>query len=84
MEAVVSDPIKYCRQIDSVIKKNIHLLKEDNHEDLDIRSLVSFNSRLVIADSRLFLEALRNELGGEIIVDSSIGSFLYYGIESVY
>lgn len=80
----VNDPINYCRQIDSVVKKNIHLLKEGNPENIDIRSLVSFNNRLVIANSKLFLEAMRSELGGEIIVDSSIGSFLYYGSEETY
>ncbi len=78
MEEVIYDELYQCHQIGTVVKKNIHVLRESN-PDIDIRSLVAFNNRLIISQSKIFLEAVKSEIGGEIIEDSKIGTFLYYG-----
>jgi hypothetical protein len=54
-------------------------LNECNPEDNEISSLVGFNNRLLISDCKAFLEAVKGEIGGEILEDSKIGKFLYYG-----
>jgi len=55
------------------------LLNECNPEEIDIQTLVGFNNRIVLSDCKAFLEAVKSEIGGEIIEDSKIGPFLYYG-----
>lgn len=79
MEPITYEEVKQYHQIGEIVKKNLYLLKEGNTDDIDFRSLVAFNNRLVISESKSFLEALKRELGGEIIEDSKIGTFLYYG-----
>lgn len=75
----LASPTKY-RQISKSIKNNIHLLKKiDPNSTQDIRSLVGFNNHLIISMSREFLEAIKDEIGGEIMDDPEIGHFLYYG-----
>ena len=81
MEEVVNDTLNHYHYIGTVVKKNLRLLTESNSGDLDIKSLVAFNNHLIISESKLFLEAVKSDLGGEIIEDSKIGTFLYYGNE---
>ena len=79
MESLSDDIMDKCQMVTASIKKNLHLLNVSNPEQFDVRSLVGFNNRIVLSNSKAFLEAVRNEIGGEIIEDSHIGSFLYYG-----
>jgi hypothetical protein len=66
-------------QLTESVEKNLHFLNRCNPKEIDINSLISFNNRLLISDCKVFLEAVKKEIGGEIIEDSKIGSFLYYG-----
>ena len=59
-----------------VIRKNEYLLSKSNKE-LE-KKLYNYTSRAVISDNLDFLEAIWKEMGGEIINDKSIGSFLYF------
>ncbi len=69
---------KYHHLTESV-NKNLHFLNRCNPKEIDITSLISFNNRLLISDCKAFLEAVKSDIGGEIIEDAMIGSFLYYG-----
>ena len=58
------------------IEKNKHLL---DNQDADKVSFVpfGFNNRVIISNNMSFLEAMHHDLGGEIIADKTIGSFLH-------
>ena len=71
--------IDRCHQVTKSVKKNLHLLNECNPEEIDINSLVGFNNRVILSDCKAFLEAIKKEIGGEIMEDSKIGPCLYYG-----
>ena len=59
-----------------VIRKNEHLLESSN---VGVKKKkYDYSSRLVIADNVEFLEAIRKEMGGELIINKSIGNFLYF------
>jgi len=60
-----------CHQVTESVKSNT--------DETDISNLVGFNNRVVLSNCKPFLEAVKNEIGGEIIEDSIIGTFLYYG-----
>ena len=79
MERNQKDVLELYQQVTESVKNNLHLINVCNPEQVEIESLVRFNSRIVLSDCKAFLEAIRNEIGGEIIDDSQIGSFLYYG-----
>ncbi len=79
MKENTEDIIARCHQVTKSVKRNLHLLENTNPESLDIFSLVGFNSRVVLSGQKAFLEAVKKEIGGEIIEDSDIGPFLYYG-----
>lgn len=81
MESLPDDILDKCELVTASVKKNLYLLNVCNPEEVDIASLVAFNNRLVLSDCKAFLEAVRSDVGGEIIEDSQIGSFLYYGHE---
>jgi len=68
-------------QVTESVKNNLHFLNISNATETDISNLVGFNSRIVLSNCQPFLEAVRNEIGGEILEDSVIGTFLYYGEE---
>jgi len=51
----------------------------DTSKDEKGKKTYDFNSRVVISESLEFLEAIRNEVGGEIINSKTIGAFLYLG-----
>jgi len=68
-----------CHQVTESVKNNLHLLNVSNTDETDISNLVGFNNRVVLSNCKPFLEAVKNEIGGEIIEDSIIGTFLYYG-----
>lgn len=65
--------------VNTSVRKNLHLLNVCNPENVDIESLIRFNSRIILSDCVAFLEAVKNDIGGEIIEDSTLGPFLYYG-----
>jgi hypothetical protein len=67
------------QQISDSVKRNLHLLNEGKFEKTEISAKVGYNRRIVISDCREFLEAIKVEIGGEIMEDSKIGQFLYYG-----
>ncbi|HEY4786240.1 MAG TPA: hypothetical protein VIH57_09325 [Bacteroidales bacterium] len=71
--------IELYHKVTESIKKNLHLLDECDPARDDIDSLVGFNNRIVLSGCKAFLEAVKSEIGGEIIDDSRIGTFLYYG-----
>jgi hypothetical protein len=79
MEPLPDDILDKCHLVTASVKKNLHLLNVCSPEEFDIESLVGFNNRIVLSDSKAFLEAVRSDIGGEIIEDSEIGPFLYYG-----
>ncbi|HEX3008179.1 MAG TPA: hypothetical protein VHO90_11260 [Bacteroidales bacterium] len=63
-------------QVIGSIEKNSHLLNESD-------DFYKFNNRLLISNSRAFLHAVKEDIGGEIIVDTAIGPFLYFGDETM-
>ena len=73
------DMVEKVHQVTESVKKNLHFLTESNPDVVDISSLVGFNKRIVLSDCKPFLEAIKKEIGGEILEDSKIGPFLYYG-----
>lgn len=73
------DILSRCHQVTESVKRNLHLLENTNPKTVEIFSLVSFNSRIVLSGQKDFLEAVKKEIGGEIIDDTTIGPFLYYG-----
>jgi hypothetical protein len=79
MQQQPSDILGKYHEVTKSVKKNLHLLNECNPEEIDISSLVGFNNRIVLSDCKVFLEAIKGEIGGEIMEDSIIGPFLYYG-----
>lgn len=81
MEPHSDDILNKCQIVTASIKKNLHLLNVSNPDEIDIDSLVAFNNRIVLSACMEFLEAVRKDVGGEIIEDSYIGSFLYFGDE---
>lgn len=62
---------EYDQVIDS-IQKHYYLLEKNNNH-------YKFNNRLLLSDSPEFLKAVRADIGGELIIDNSIGAFLYFG-----
>lgn len=58
------------------ISKNKYLL---DNADADSISFMPFgyNNRVIISNNQRFLQAMQNDLGGEIIHDNTIGSFLH-------
>ena len=60
-----------------VIDKNEHIIVGSSIEEPMIKPY-AFNSRVVIAKDINFLEAIRKDMGGELIITSKIGPFLYF------
>jgi len=79
MKRKPNDSFAIYHHVTESVKKHLHFLNECNPEDNEISSLVGFNNRLIISDCKAFLEAIKSEIGGEILEDSKIGKFLYYG-----
>jgi len=75
----LNDSLDKCHKVTVSVKKNLYLINTCNPEEIDIESMVGFNNRIVLSDCKAFLEAVKGEIGGEIIEDSNIGPFLYYG-----
>lgn len=59
-----------------VIRKNEYLLEGVSGYDIG-KLKYDFTRRVVISDNIKFLETIRDEIGGELINDKSIGTFLY-------
>jgi hypothetical protein len=51
----------------------------DSSKNENGKKTYNFNSHVVISESIDFLEAIRKEVGGEIINSKTIGAFLYLG-----
>jgi hypothetical protein len=79
MKEQSNDFIDRCQQVSDSVKKNLHLLKSEDIQNYEYTSLVRFNSRIILSDNKEFLEAVKTEIGGEIIEDSHIGLYLFYG-----
>ena len=60
-----------------VIDKNEHIIVGTSKEEAMIKPY-AFNSRVVIAKDINFLEAIRKDIGGELIITKNIGPFLYF------
>jgi hypothetical protein len=59
-----------------VIQKNKNIITSTTDAEAG-KKTYCYNSRVVISESIDFLEAIRKELGGEIINSKAIGAFLY-------
>lgn len=79
MKSINETTISHFHHVTESVQKHLHLIRECNPGNIDINTLVGFNNRLIISNCSAFLEAVKNEIGGEIINDSNIGTFLYYG-----
>lgn len=62
-------------QVIGSIQKNFHLIEGSGN-------FYKFNNRVLLSNCSEFLNAVKSDIGGELIVDSSIGSFLYFGDEN--
>lgn len=74
---MVKDSENVMQEYDQVIEsiqKNYYLLEKSNN-------YYKFNNRLLISNSNEFLNAVKSDIGGELIVDTAIGPFLYFGNE---
>ena len=60
-----------------VIAEKEHLLEQTKINGV-IKKTYDFKSKLVISDNIVFLDAIRKEIGGELIVIKTVGSFLYF------
>jgi hypothetical protein len=58
------------------ISKNKYLLDSNETENISFMPF-GYNNRVIISNNQLFLQAMQNDLGGEIIHDNTIGSFLH-------
>lgn len=73
--------IEYNAVIDS-IQKNYFIL-EDNTSNKNGNQYYKFNNRILLSNNREFLDAVKSDIGGEVILDSSIGPFLFFGENSI-
>jgi len=71
---------KYKKVIESILK-NIHLLDCNTSTEKDYGYKFGFNSHIIISECLEFLKAVSRDIGGEILIDSIVGHFLYYGDE---
>lgn len=69
--------IKHIDLLIEVIRKNEHLIVEPS-DNATRKKTYAFNSRVIMADNIDFLEAIRKDMGGELIISKNIGSFLYF------
>ena len=60
-----------------VIEKNEHIVIGSLIEE-PMKKPYAFNSRVLIAKDINFLEAIRKDMGGELIITNKIGPFLYF------
>ena len=58
------------------ISKNKYLLDSNETDNISFMPF-GYNNRVIISNNQLFLQAMQNDLGGEIIHDNTIGSFLH-------
>jgi hypothetical protein len=65
-------------KVSESIERNFHILENSK---VDYKNKISYNGNLLLSDCMEFLEAVKNEIGGEIIKDPAIGTFLYYNNE---
>jgi hypothetical protein len=75
---MMKDAVKGTDEYDQVIEsiqKNFYLLEGSNN-------YYKFNNRLLLSNSQEFLEAVKSDIGGEMVEDKAIGSFLYFGDEN--
>lgn len=61
-------------QVIESIQRNNYLLEGG-------QDFYKFNNRLLISSSKEFLKAVKSDIGGELIIDKAIGTFLYFGTE---
>jgi hypothetical protein len=75
------DIIEKTHQVTSSVQEHMHLIDKCNkgHDEENPPFTVTYNNRLVLSDCLPFLEAVKRDIGGEIIDDPAIGHFLYYG-----
>ncbi|MDP4209758.1 MAG: hypothetical protein Q8928_13175 [Bacteroidota bacterium] len=72
------DSFQRLRVVAQSVKKNSYLLQP---VPSNIQNFVGINGRLILSNNLEFLEAVRDDIGGEIIFDNVIGTFLYYNID---
>jgi hypothetical protein len=60
------------------IQKNYYIL-ESNNSNKNERQYYKYNNRILLSNSKEFLDAVKKDIGGEIILDTAIGPFLFFG-----
>ncbi len=79
METIITKPAEeHIDLLIEVIRKNEHIAN-NNVKSSTGKKAYDFTSKVVISESIDFLEAIRKDIGGEIINNKTIGSFLYFG-----
>lgn len=76
---MVKEPLNITEDYDQIIEsiqKNYHFIQDSQDS-----KYYKFNNRMLLSNSKEFLDAVKSDLGGEIIQDSAIGAFLYFGDE---
>jgi hypothetical protein len=74
---MVNEPVNITEDYDLLIEsiqRNIHHIQNSQES-----KFYKFNNRMLLSNSPEFLNAVKSDRGGEIIQDSAIGSFLYFG-----
>lgn len=74
---MLKDSLNATEEYDQVIgsiQKNHYILEMTD-------SFYKFNNRLLLSNNQEFLNAVKNDIGGELVIDKAIGPFLYFGDE---
>lgn len=75
-----TDVIESFEKLRNSIEKQLKQLGLENTEENLKKMSIAYNSRVVISSNKVFLESLKNDIGGEIINDDELGVFLYLEI----
>jgi hypothetical protein len=70
-------------QLSLSVKKNLYLLDPSGVDSDPQKLLVGFNDKVIISENMAFLEAIKKDVGGDIIDDDVLGRFLYIDSESL-
>lgn len=74
---MLKDSLNATEEYDQVIgsiQKNHYILETTD-------SFYKFNNRLLLSNNQEFLNAVKNDIGGDLVIDKAIGPFLYFGEE---
>ncbi len=72
---MLKDSLNATEEYDQVIgsiQRNHYILETTD-------SFYKFNNRLLLSNNQDFLNAVKTDIGGELVIDKAIGPFLYFG-----